>query len=60
MAAAEAKYHRPCPVKLYHKYRDFKRHMFVNEYQYEFAQGMTLYSFYSPGNVSDDIVENRS
>ena len=40
MVATEAKYHRPCLLKLYNKYRDFKWRKFVDDYQNDFAQGM--------------------
>ena len=44
MVAAEAEYHQICLVKLYNKYRDFKRRKFVDEYQDEFAQDFILFT----------------
>ena len=48
MVATEAKYHRPCLVKLYDKYRDIKRQKLFDEYQDEFAQGMYTLLFLLP------------
>ena len=45
----EAKYHQLCLVKLYSKYRDFKRRKFVDEYQDEFAQSMYTLLFLLSG-----------
>ena len=56
MVNTDAKYCRPCLVKLNNKYRDFKRRKLDSEYQGEFAQGMytllfTLYTLLSIGRV---------